>query len=109
MVQDTRVCLRYWFFATFQNLVTDVVLTYAFTIQETSELEPIQLSENGWCLLQQDLRAISGASIGTDGGKASGVVAEGGGPFLIQKFVKSKGPHAFIVRQVWCTTKTIER
>lgn len=27
-------------------------------------------------------------------------VADGGEPFVIQKFIKSKGPHAFIVRQV---------
>eukprot|EP00903_Cladosiphon_okamuranus_P014535 g13482.t1 len=51
----------------------------------------------------KDLRVITGASIGTDGGKAAGAVIEGSGPFVVQKFVKSKGPHAFIVRQ------TVER
>ncbi len=40
---------------------------------------------------------ITGAAMGVDGGKA---VTEGGGPFVVQKFVKSKGPHAFIIRQV---------
>eukprot|EP00752_Nemacystus_decipiens_P003390 g3137.t1 len=51
----------------------------------------------------KDLRVITGASMGTDGGKAAEAVAAGGGPFLVQKFVKSKGPHAFVVRQ------TVER
>lgn len=43
---------------------------------------------------------ITGASTGADGGKAAEVVPEGAGTFLVQKFVKSKGPHAFIIRQV---------
>ena len=49
----------------------------------------------------KDLRVITGAAAidgGAGGGTATG--AGGGDTFLIQKFVKSKGPHAFIVRQV---------
>lgn len=49
----------------------------------------------------KDLRVITGAAAidgGGGGGAATG--AGGGDTFLIQKFVKSKGPHAFIVRQV---------
>lgn len=46
----------------------------------------------------KDLRVITGASTIDGGGVATG--AGGGDTFLIQKFVKSKGPHAFIIRQV---------
>lgn len=53
-----------------------------------------------FCVFRKDLRVITGASMSADGGKVAGAVVEGGGPFLVQKFVKSKGPHAFIVRQV---------
>ncbi|CAN0208380.1 unnamed protein product, partial [Discosporangium mesarthrocarpum] len=54
----------------------------------------------------QDLRAITGVATaahdpggGGGGGAPPGVIGEGGYPFVIQKFVKSRGPHAFIVRQ----------
>jgi len=50
--------------------------------------------------LEKDLRVITGASTGADGGNVAGAVTEAGGPFVVQKFVKSRGPHAFIVRQV---------
>lgn len=57
--------------------------------------------KSSWHLLfKKDLRVITGASTGADGGKATEVVPEGAGTFLVQKFVKSKGPHAFIIRQV---------
>ncbi|CAM9697958.1 unnamed protein product, partial [Laminaria digitata] len=46
----------------------------------------------------RDLRVITGASA-VDGGGGAATGAGGGDTFLIQKFVKSKGPHAFIVRQ----------
>lgn len=58
-------------------------------------------------ICSKDLRVITGASIGGDGGKASsgggagGAVTEGAGTYVVQKFVKSKGPHAFIIRQVY--------
>ncbi|CAM9791908.1 unnamed protein product, partial [Ectocarpus sp. 12 AP-2014] len=51
----------------------------------------------------KDLRVITGASVGMDGGGAAGPASEGTGTFMVQKFVKSKGPHAFIIRQ------TVER
>lgn len=41
---------------------------------------------------------ITGAATGRDGVRIA--MNDGGEPFLVQKFVKSKGPHAFIVRQV---------
>lgn len=43
---------------------------------------------------------ITGASVGMDGGGVAGPASEGTGTFVVQKFVKSKGPHAFIIRQV---------
>ncbi|CAM9803791.1 unnamed protein product, partial [Sphacelaria rigidula] len=47
----------------------------------------------------RDLRVLMGATITIEGhGPPS--VADGGEPFVLQKFIKSKGPHAFIVRQV---------
>lgn len=50
----------------------------------------------------QDLRIVTGALTAADGGGDGGAITtvDGGAPFLVQKFVKSKGPHAFIVRQV---------
>lgn len=51
----------------------------------------------------KDLRVITGAT-GRDlggGGRSTAPTTDAGEPFLIQKFIKSKGPHAFIIRQVY--------
>lgn len=43
---------------------------------------------------------MTGATVVREAGGVPAPVADGGDPFVIQKFIKSKGPHAFIVRQV---------
>lgn len=51
----------------------------------------------------KDLRVVTGTT-GRDlggGGRPTAPTTDAGEPFLIQKFIKSKGPHAFIIRQVY--------
>lgn len=47
----------------------------------------------------QDIRRLTGAAAVKEGEGSAPPITDNGEPFALQKFIKSRGPHAFIVRQ----------